>query len=657
MYLIKNLVFLSGGCKLFGVKFQVVLHCKCFLDSKRADGAMCSHQDDLSDEQTAIVSYCVAGLNVFYTGSAGSGKTKTLNVIAASLEEKFSVSSVGRTATTGLAAMQINGQTIHSWAGIGIGRGSRYQLLQNVLANPAATRRWKVCRALIIDEISMLEMGAFDTLEFIGRKIRNSSERFGGIQIILCGDFRQLPPVTDLQSDRMSYDEDNIPFCFRSPKWSSCIDANIKLTKVYRQSDPELLLLLSDIKRGGTLTPTVHNLLQLAKCNSADKNDKEMVYLYPRKVDAQMKNIEILRDIPGKEYVSKSTDTGSMRHKLKSCPYPERLVFKVDAKVMLLRNMPQKKLVNGSLGIISSVVNGCPVVTFENGATLKIEKCTWGAQDDKGFVCASRKQFPLTLAWAMTIHKSQGQTINRLTVSLSGIFAYGQAYVALSRAVSLSGLSVFNGWDTKIPCEPVTVTSFYNKLVPVMEFRQNNNKDTNDCHLASVELSVRETDPQALGVQNDAVPETSEQTVESILRENLNLPQEVEIRAVFEKVAQNECRSPLYFKICEEVIGKLSECHSITLFAAYVWQKLEDIYAPTGSDAECDIKEALSTARHEKKTKEFVKLKLDDKLLNAWLHVLVDASVLGVNDKTLDPCHRTLMVDIINELRLRLAGG
>ena len=171
MYLIKKLDFLSGGCKLFGVKFQAVLHCKCFLDSKRADGAMCSHQDDLSDEQRAIVSHCVAGLNVFYTGSAGSGKIKTLNVIAASLEEKFSVSSVGRTATPGLAAVQINGQTIHSWAGIGIGRGSRYQLLQNILANPAATHRWKVCRALIIDKISMLEMGAFDTLEFIGRKM------------------------------------------------------------------------------------------------------------------------------------------------------------------------------------------------------------------------------------------------------------------------------------------------------------------------------------------------------------------------------------------------------------------------------------------------------------------------------------------------------
>eukprot|EP00112_Aurelia_sp_Birch-Aquarium-sp1_P023978 Seg7366.3 transcript_id=Seg7366.3/GoldUCD/mRNA.D3Y31 product="ATP-dependent DNA helicase RRM3" protein_id=Seg7366.3/GoldUCD/D3Y31 len=149
---------------------------------------------------------------------------------------------------TGLASTPFNGQTIHPWSGLGIGRGSRYKLLRNVLANPAALDRWVNYKALIIDEISMLDCEAFDVLEFTARRTRESDLRFGGIQLIVCGDFQQLPPVTDLRSNKKEYGEQVEEFCFQSSNWKL-------LTEIHRQCDPEMLLLLSEVKNGGDLSP------------------------------------------------------------------------------------------------------------------------------------------------------------------------------------------------------------------------------------------------------------------------------------------------------------------------------------------------------------------------------------------------------------------
>ena len=419
----------------------------------------------LSAEQGLLVDFAIDGVNLFYTGKAGSGKTLVLRKISKCLQHKFGEQAVAITATTGIAATQIGGQTIHSWAGIGVGFGSRYQLLHQVNNNLEASQRWKKCKALIVDEVSMMNRDVFEALEFISRKVRANEERFGGIQLIFCGDFYQLPPVVklDTQKEHAAQGDDRL-FCFSSRKWNECIDAKLKLTHVYRQSDPELLLLLDELRKGGQLSATAHHLLEKVQLRRGSNFEgPETLFLYPHRIDVEKKNREILQQRDGPQHVSIAKDTSSQDGKINDCPYPSRLVYNVGARVMLLKNMHREGLANGSIGEVVSVTKDKPTVRFGNGKIHTIEKSTWAMKDDSGVVIATRRQFPLTLAWALTIHKSQGQTIENVVVSLKGIFDFGQAYVALSRACSLSGLRVYPDWDHTIPVDPGEV---YQKVPP-----------------------------------------------------------------------------------------------------------------------------------------------------------------------------------------------
>eukprot|EP00112_Aurelia_sp_Birch-Aquarium-sp1_P000460 Seg1043.11 transcript_id=Seg1043.11/GoldUCD/mRNA.D3Y31 product="ATP-dependent DNA helicase PIF1" protein_id=Seg1043.11/GoldUCD/D3Y31 len=310
----------------------------------------------------------------------------------------------------------------------------------------------------------MLDCEVFDVLEFIARRTRESDLHFGGIQLIVCGDFQQLPPVTDLRSNKKEYGEQVEDFCFQSSNWKL-------LTEIHRQRDPEMLLLLSEVKNGGDLSPSAHNILTMASRNKNPFNHPDTVFLYPRKKDMELKNIEILQSRPGKEIVCEAKDTG-LHHLLKNCPFPQTLVFKVGAKVMLLRNMHNKGLVNGSIGMVEAVFNGNPLVKFGTQPALKIGPYTWEAVDENGVTRATRRQIPLQLAWAMSIHKSQGQTISSLVVSLNGFFVHGQAYVALSRSCSFSGLSVLPGWDYKFPLQPLLIREFCANIKNLLDFRR-----------------------------------------------------------------------------------------------------------------------------------------------------------------------------------------
>ena len=217
-------------------------------------------EDELTEEQKRVVKLALDASSFFFTGDAGTGKTKTLRSIARCLQQKFGKERVAVTATTGIAASHIDGVTIHSWAGIGIGRGSRYALLQKAISNVEATRRWKESHVLIIDEVSMLHKEAFDSLEFIARKIRESDEPFGGLQIILCGDFRQLPPVVNLSFDKEQVR--NMQYCFSARSWGSCVKFCVKLLKVHRQKDPELISLLSEVRKGGQVSAAAQETLR-----------------------------------------------------------------------------------------------------------------------------------------------------------------------------------------------------------------------------------------------------------------------------------------------------------------------------------------------------------------------------------------------------------
>eukprot|EP00112_Aurelia_sp_Birch-Aquarium-sp1_P026555 Seg949.6 transcript_id=Seg949.6/GoldUCD/mRNA.D3Y31 product="ATP-dependent DNA helicase RRM3" protein_id=Seg949.6/GoldUCD/D3Y31 len=235
-----------------------------------------SNKTGLTDEQERVVQFVLEGSNVFCTGSAGTGKTRLIEL----LREKLGVEPIAVTATAGIAAIQIGGQTVHAWAGIGIGRGSRYSLLQHVIANVDARSRWINCKALIIDEVSMLDDDLLETLEFIGRKVRSNDLKFGGIQLILCGDFQQLPPIIDKTVEMQSGQSCVLPFYFKSPKWSECIEANLELTTIFRQKDPELLELLNEIRKRGDISGRAHAILEKIEATLADRQRSDAVFLH-----------------------------------------------------------------------------------------------------------------------------------------------------------------------------------------------------------------------------------------------------------------------------------------------------------------------------------------------------------------------------------------
>lgn len=238
-------------------------------------------EDELTAEQSTILKLALDGVSFFFTGDAGTGKTKTLRSIATCLKHKFGNDHIGVTATTGIAASHINGETIHSWAGIGIGRGSRYVLLQKAMSNVEATCRWRKCKVLFIDEVSMLDKEAFDSLEFIARKIRECEQPFRGLQIILCGDFRQLPPVVNLSCDNDQVQ--GVQYCFAANSWGSSIKVCVKLSKVHRQRDPELISLLSEIRKGGEISPAAQETLKKLAPRNQGVAEEGITYLYPHR--------------------------------------------------------------------------------------------------------------------------------------------------------------------------------------------------------------------------------------------------------------------------------------------------------------------------------------------------------------------------------------
>eukprot|EP00112_Aurelia_sp_Birch-Aquarium-sp1_P013958 Seg2989.5 transcript_id=Seg2989.5/GoldUCD/mRNA.D3Y31 product="ATP-dependent DNA helicase PIF1" protein_id=Seg2989.5/GoldUCD/D3Y31 len=427
-------------------------------------------EDILSEEQRRLVELTLQGKNIFFTGNAGTGKSKVLETIIQTISKQYGRDVIGVTATTGIAATKNDGQTLHSWAGIGLGKGSRYSLYEQVLSNKNARKRWTDCKALVIDEVSMLDSEVFETLEFVSRKIRNSNVRFGDIQLIVCGDFQQLPPVLNLKHDEAAKSQcKKIPFCFTSAKWKDCFEINVRLTNVFRQSDPILISLLNEIREGGHLSPAVHNVLNMVQREEKDIDHPETVYLYSHKMDVKLKNMNILEKVNGSEFVSKARDIGD-KDCLKECPFPATLVYKVGARVMLLTNMHKEGLSNGSLGTVISVAVEKPIVKFDSRQLVSLEAKFWSAKNEDGIIVATRRQLPLDLGWALTIHKSQGQSLPQIAISLHGIFAYGQAYVALSRATTLSGLSVLPGWDHSIPKTPKSVQNFQASIVPVMDY-------------------------------------------------------------------------------------------------------------------------------------------------------------------------------------------
>jgi KaiC/GvpD/RAD55 family RecA-like ATPase len=372
------------------------------------------------------------GANVFLTGEPGSGKTHTINEFIDWLRASGIEPSI--TAATGIAATHVGGMTIHSWSGIGISDSLTREDVDRIASKEHIAKRIMKAKVLIIEEISMLSASTFEMADKICREVRRVDRPFGGLTVILVGDFFQLPPVSRNKETEFAYE---------SPTWRELNPITCYITEQYRQDDAEYLGMLSAI-RSGEVEETHHERLLsrqviLSKIPSANEVPK----LFSHNADVDRINAEELAKIVGKsrKFAMSSKGKDSFVEGLKrGCLSPELLELKEGAAVMFTKNSPQGKFVNGTLGtIIGWSADDSPIVKTKDGLKITTEKMEWQLEE-QGKVKASVAQYPLRLAYAMTVHKSQGMSMDAAIIDLSKAFEYGQGYVALSRVRRLSGL-------------------------------------------------------------------------------------------------------------------------------------------------------------------------------------------------------------------------
>lgn len=373
----------------------------------------------------------LSGESAFITGAAGTGKTFLLNqfIRLAKSEGKF----VSRTATTGLAATHIGGATIHSWSGIGV----QDYLPNNFFDQLSKGRREIIEKTdiLVIDEISMLHDYRFDMIDKICRGIRKSDKPFGGIQVVMSGDFFQLPPINRPGSKEGS-------FVVHSQAWQELDPVIVYLLDQHRQNDEVLSGILSAMRSGDLRRHHAESLLRRVEV-SPDSN-LTLTELHTVNIDVDAINQKALNEIDGDEVIFTQSTTGAsnyVENLQRSVLAPPTLVLKKGALVMAVKNSPEKKYVNGSIGVVAGFERGSeyPIVDFLNGKTIVMAPDSWELRDgDKKR--AGIVQVPLRLAWAITIHKSQGMTLDAAMIDLRKAFVEGMGYVALSRVRDIDHL-------------------------------------------------------------------------------------------------------------------------------------------------------------------------------------------------------------------------
>lgn len=370
------------------------------------------------------------GANVFLTGEPGSGKTHTINEYISWLRASGIEPSV--TAATGIAATHVGGMTLHSWSGIGISSTLSRSDVDRIATKEHIARRIGKAEVLIIEEVSMLSAATFEMADAVCREVRRVDKPFGGLTVVLVGDFFQLPPVSR---------NGDVEFAFASPLWRELSLLTCYLTEQFRQDDTDFLDVLSAIRSGGVEELHYEHLER--RRVAEDLPPKDAPKLFSHNADVDRLNDAELAKLAGKSrsfhMASKGKDT--MIDGLKrGCLSPETLELKEGAVVMFTKNSPQGKFVNGTLGVVTGWgSDGLPVVTTREGTKVTAEPMEWQLEE-QGKVKASVSQVPLRLAYAMTVHKSQGMSMDAAVIDLSKAFEYGQGYVALSRVRRLSGV-------------------------------------------------------------------------------------------------------------------------------------------------------------------------------------------------------------------------
>ncbi|XP_054764105.2 ATP-dependent DNA helicase PIF1-like [Lytechinus pictus] len=408
----------------------------------------------LSNEQKRVLNAVLSGKSIFFTGSAGTGKSFLLRHIINALPPD----STFATASTGVAACHIGGTTLHQFAGIGSGTGELPQLIE-LASRPLKRQQWRKCKHLIVDEISMIDGNFFTKLEAVARVIKRCDEPFGGIQLILCGDFLQLPPVVK-KGERQK-------FSFQSPAWHRCIQINFELMEVKRQKDPTFINILQKI-RVGRCPAEVSDYLTATAKHCVDKEGIHATRLCTHKEDVDQLNNVHLNKLKGdvRVFEAMDSDPSLVKQMNNQCPVRQRIDLKIGAQVMLAKNLDvHRGLVNGARGVVTgfeSGMQGNPKVRFMSGLEEVIRPERWSIAVGPSLIL-TRRQLPLKLAWAISIHKSQGMSLDCVEISLSRVFECGQAYVALSRATSLQGLRVLDFDGSCVRAHP-DVIRFYVQL-------------------------------------------------------------------------------------------------------------------------------------------------------------------------------------------------
>ncbi|MCF6224121.1 MAG: AAA family ATPase [Flavobacteriaceae bacterium] len=389
--------------------------------------------------QEKALSILKSGKNIFLTGSAGAGKTYVLNQYIQYLKERRIPVSV--TASTGIAATHLEGTTIHAWSGIGIKDSLSLGNLRDLRSKKYLKKNIDKSKVLIIDEISMLHKKQLNLVNEVLQFFRETDKAFGGIQLILCGDFFQLPPIG-------KYGETNRDkFSFMSQAW---LDAKLSicyLTDQYRHNDANLNTILNEIRAGEVSQRSI----DILSSNNDEIDDDEPTKLFTHNLDVNRINTEHLNAVKGKKTNFKAKIKGNLKlaeSVKKSIMAPENLELKIGAKVMFVKNNHEKGYLNGSLGtILKYDEEGLPIVKLLNGYEITAAHEDWRIEDESGKMLVSYLQIPLRLAWAITVHKSQGMTLDCAEMDLSKTFEKGQGYVALSRVKSLDGLKL-SGFNT-----------------------------------------------------------------------------------------------------------------------------------------------------------------------------------------------------------------
>jgi len=402
---------------------------------------------ELNSCQNAALEVLEGTSNVFLTGVAGSGKSFLIRHFLRHRE----MDSFPILASTGAAAILVGGRTFHSYFGLGIMQGGFDATVERALKNSRLVKRLKKTEGVVIDEISMLSGPTLRAAEAISRIARGRDTAWGGLRIIAVGDFAQLPPVS--QVGRREW-------AFQDSTWARSNFVPFMLKTIMRSKDEAYLEILNQV-RNGICSEKVANFLDARKL--PHPGEFLGTRLFPRRDMTEQFNLQKLAEIGGEakfiqtEYRGAEKSIGDLK---RSSPVPEVISLKKDALIMMRQNDPMGRFVNGSLGTIIHMTDEKLRIKLLSGREVDIEKASFSLLDAEGKEVATAKNFPVNLAYATTIHKAQGMTLDSLMVDLRNLWEPGQAYVAMSRVKESTGIFVTAWTQSSIKTDP-DVSEFY----------------------------------------------------------------------------------------------------------------------------------------------------------------------------------------------------